>query len=328
MAQAFRASNRLDPRLDLDGKTCFLLQEQWRGYKNIDRNRKKQKALPASVLRKMFEVSTTDWEIALTYLLVLALFFAMRSCEYLETRYAEESKRTKILRCKNITFKKDGKVLNHALSFEILASADMVIILFEFQKNDWRNHSVHMFCTGDSFLCPVVAAAFTVKRVLRIPGGSEESKICTFISSDGKISCINSSQALLRLRAVVDLIGSHQLGFTKDEIGLHSIRSGGAMAMFLSGVPTIIIMRIGRWSSEAFLEYIREQVEQFTLGVSKRMLQFENFNTIHFGSALTQEIGGQDGNFIEADKSDGDPIPISHEIQFTESSLGNLSISR
>ena len=117
----------------------------------------------------------------------------MRSCEYLETRYAEESKRTKILRCKNITFKKDGKVLNHALSREILASADMVIILFEFQKNDWRNHSVHMFCTGDSFLCPVVATAFTVKRVLRIPGGSEESKICTFISSDGKISCINSS---------------------------------------------------------------------------------------------------------------------------------------
>ena len=98
--------------------------------------------------------------------------------------------------------------------------------------------------------------------------------------------------------------------------------------MFLSGVPTIIIMRIGRWSSEAFLEYIREQVEQFTLGVSKRMLQFENFNTIHSSSALTQEIGGQDGIFIEADKSDGDPIPISHEIQFTESSLGNLSISR
>ncbi len=278
----------------------------------------------------MFEMSSTEWEIALTYLLILALFFAMRSCEYLETRYAEESKRTKILRCRNITFKKDGKRLSHSLSLEILASADMVIILFEFQKNDWRNHSVHMFRTGDDLLCPVVAAAFTVKRVLRIPGATADSKICSFVSSDGKISCINSSQALPRLRAVVDLIGPSQLGFTKDEIGLHSVRSGGAMAMFLSGVATIIIMRIGRWSSEAFLEYIREQVEQFTMGVSKKMLQFENFNTIDSGSAAlgtSQESSNLDKIFIEADKSGGAPIPISHEIQFTGTSLGNMNLS-
>ena len=215
VAQAFRASNRPDPRLDLDGKTCFLLQEQWRGYKNTDKNRKKQKALPASVLRKMYEFSSTDWEFALTHLFVLALFFALRSCEYMETRYPEESKRTKILRCKNFTFKKNGCRLNHSLPFETLASADLVIILFEFQKNDWRNHSVHMFCNGDPFLCPVRAAAFTVKRVMKIPGATADSKICSFSSSDGKISCINSAQALPRLRAVVGLIGPESLGLQK-----------------------------------------------------------------------------------------------------------------
>ena len=102
VAQAFRSSDREDPRLDRDGKTCFLLQEQWRGYKNTDGNTKKQKALPASVLRKMNELSTTPWEVAVTHLLILGLFFAMRSCEYLETRYPEESRRTRILRIKNI----------------------------------------------------------------------------------------------------------------------------------------------------------------------------------------------------------------------------------
>ena len=80
-----------------------------------------------------------------------------------------------------------------------------------------------------------------------------------------------------RLRSVVTLIGEEDLGFTKDDIGLHSIRSGGAMAMFLSGTSVIIIQRVGRWSSEAFLEYIREQVESFTLDVSKNMLKFEEF---------------------------------------------------
>jgi len=63
----------------------------------------------------------------------------------------------------------------------------------------------------------------------------------------------------------VILIGKEVLGFTELEIGLHSIRSGGAMAMFLSGVSMIIIQRVGRWRSDAFLEYIRDQVESFTL---------------------------------------------------------------
>ena len=99
------------------------------------------------------------------------------------------------------------------------------------------------------------------------------------------------------------------------------------MAMFLSGVTTIIIMRIGRWSSEAFLEYIREQVEQFTLGVSKKMLQFENFSTIDSGPGEgAQDSDGLNEIFIEADKSGGAPIPIAHEIQFTETALGNMSL--
>ena len=75
------------------------------------------------------------------------------------------------------------------------------------------------------------------------------------------------------------LIGKDVLGFNKDDIGLHSILAGVEMAIFLSGTSFIIIMRVGRWLSEAFLEYIREQVDYFTIGVSQRMLKFgENLN--------------------------------------------------
>ena len=80
-----------------------------------------------------------------------------------------------------------------------------------------------------------------------------------------------------RLRNTVAVIGKEVLGFTKDDVGLHSIRSGGAMAMFLSGVSDIIIQRVGRWESTAFMEYIREQVETFTYGVSTKMLKYESF---------------------------------------------------
>ena len=75
-----------------------------------------------------------------------------------------------------------------------------------------------------------------------------------------------------------------------------------------------------------FLEYIREQVEQFILGVSQKMLQFENFNTIE--STSVQISGQLNPIFIEADKRDGAPIPISHEIQFTGMSLGSLNLGK
>ena len=61
------------------------------------------------------------------------------------------------------------------------------------------------------------------------------------------------------------------LHIKKSEIGTHLIRSGAAMAMFLSDCSVCQIMMIGRWSSSAFLRYIRKQVEQFSHNVSKQM---------------------------------------------------------
>ena len=45
--------------------------------------------------------------------------------------------------------------------------------------------------------------------------------------------------------------------------------------MFLGECPIYTIMMIGRWSSDAFLWYIRKQVEQFSHNVSNRMLHFQ-----------------------------------------------------
>ena len=60
-----------------------------------------------------------------------------------------------------------------------------------------------------------------------------------------------------------------------EEVGTHSVRSGAAMAMYLGECPVYTIMMIGRWSSDAFLRYIRKQIEQFSHNVSCKMLKFE-----------------------------------------------------
>ncbi|KAL7464557.1 hypothetical protein ACHAXS_004893 [Conticribra weissflogii] len=77
------------------------------------------------------------------------------------------------------------------------------------------------------------------------------------------------------LEAGVAAVGYKKIGIAKNEIGTHSLRSGAAMAMYLGECPVYTIMMIGRWSSDAFLRYIRKQVEQFSHNVSARMLRFQ-----------------------------------------------------
>jgi len=168
-------------------------------------------------------------------------------------------------------------------------------------------------------LCPVKAAARTVKRVRNISGSSDESKICSFFTENGKVTNINLAQVLPRLRAIVRIIGEDILGFKDTYIGLHSLRSGGAMAMFLSGVSTIVIRRIGRRMSDAFLEYISEQVESFTFGVAQRMLDFEHFHTINANASIIPDF--------EEHNEDG-PFEITHEdVHIKEFALGEGSQS-
>jgi hypothetical protein len=80
------------------------------------------------------------------------------------------------------------------------------------------------------------------------------------------------------LKATVAAIGIDKLGFGPDNIGTHSICAGSAMAMYLDGVPVFTIMFMGRrWSSNAFLKYIRRQVEQFSHNVASRMIKNQQF---------------------------------------------------
>ena len=74
--------------------------------------------------------------------------------------------------------------------------------------------------------------------------------------------------------------GETKLGIHRSEIGTKSIRSGAAMAMYLSGVPVFSIMLIGRWSTTAFLKYIRKQVQEFSHRISSMMIEVQTFTHV------------------------------------------------
>ena len=278
----FQANNWRDPRLDSSDLRSFLLSRLFRAYRNTDPDVQHQKAIPVSLIRSIFASASTSFEFFQAHLLIVAFFFAMRSCEYTKVSqneiHPEASRRTKLLCLRNFRFFCGSRLLD--TFHDDLFSADSLSITFEFQKNDARQETVTQEKSKDPILCPVRSAASIIMFMLQIPGVSPDTSINSFYCGDGRVTLVTSSMILHTLRAAADSMGPDVLGFSSSEIGCHSIRSACAMALFLAGYPEFTIMLAGCWRSYSFLRYICKQVQQFFSGISSRMLHREHFFTI------------------------------------------------
>ena len=237
------------------------------------------------MIRHLHSSSKSELDKAIAQLCTGAIFFCLRSCEYLKVPQQEDRK-TKLLRIRNVRFFKCGKNVTH--SSPSLSSSDIVSITFEDQKNREKFDTVNLHRSEDEVLCPVKAWASTIKRLWSYPKTSKNTPVNLFLSKN-KLYEISSKKIIDTLQKAVTEIGEKSLGFKKEEIGTHSIRSGGAMAMYLAKIQIFSIKMIGRWKSDAFLRYIRKQVQQFTENISDRMVLQEKFSHIPEFNASDQK---------------------------------------
>jgi hypothetical protein len=276
VAQKFKAAFRPDPRADSTGSISILIKRQTKGYKNQDPSVQHEKALPCSFYRHLLQASVTQFDIGVAHLCIGALFFAMRSCEYTKVN---GTRRTKTLTIADFQFYRNRRLVPHHDSE--LHLADTVSITFRYQKRDERDDTITQHRTLDHTLCPVKAWAYTIRRLLRLPGVHPSTTVDTFMDpSNGNPSRFTAAGLLALFRANARAMGQENLGFPAELLGTHSNRSAAAMAMYLNGIPPYTIMLLGRWSSDAFLLYIRKQVQEFSRGVSSRMINTSSFYTI------------------------------------------------
>ena len=271
VASTFRENDRPNPTKDEDGELGRLLSRQYRAYRNEDPNPVRQKCILPRVFKELQKNKLSETKRAIGELAGSAFFFANRSCEYLKVPQSEK-RRTDILRLRNVRFFSKGRLLSH--DNPRLEYADCVSRTFERQKKDERMDTVTQMATGDATLCPVRLDAALVRRIRKYPGSSDNTPVSA-VWRNSRIEHVTSEEMIEALQAAVKAIGEELLGIKAEEVGTHSIRSGSAMAMFLGECPVYTIMMIGRWSSDAFLRYIRKQVQQFSHNVSCRMLRFE-----------------------------------------------------
>ena len=196
MGSSFRDNFRRDHRLDEDGKPSRVLSKQYKGYKNKDPTESQQKALPICVAKQVIQDQATAKAQASGKLIVGAMVFAMRSCEYLHVP-ASETRRTKVLTLHNLRFFQHGKELPH--NHSQLHAADTIIITFVFQKSDERNEEVTMHCTADPSLCPVKVYAALVRRIRTHPKANDSSPIHLFTDGERNLKPITSAHTRLTL---------------------------------------------------------------------------------------------------------------------------------
>jgi hypothetical protein len=216
---------------------------------------------------------------ALSTLVIGAFFFACRSCEYLKVVVRGK---TKILRLRNIIFTTDDYQTIHHTDIQLEQKSFYVSITFEDQKNNMKNETRSQQRNNDPVLCPVRAWAQTVTRILSYPSQGPDSTVNVFMSQAGNKSSIQYlSQNTLNiyLRATIQMKSPNYFGYSHNSIGTHSVRSGAAMALYLGDTHPHKIMLLGRWSSDAFLVYLRPQVLSSFAQLSTHMLQNEDFRS-------------------------------------------------
>ncbi len=253
-----------------------------KAFDNADPPPHRQKAITPKFIRKFYQLLTGPTgsvqhpPYTQTADITLgAYFFAMRSCEYTKTARPGRTKRVR-LGC--IVFRtRTRRVIDHS-DPNLLTSAAYVTIVFEDQKNGKKMDARTQRRSGHRFLCPVLRWGSAVRRIIAtIPNYTEQTNLCSVLL-DGEVLDISNSFVRKLLRHTCELYGGHTtFGFHPHEIGNRSIRSGAAMSLFLMDHSPAKIMILGRWSSDAFLVYIRPQVLEWTHNMSCDMLYLDSF---------------------------------------------------
>ena len=123
---SFRTHLRPDPSLDDSGARAMILTRQIQGYITDDPAPKHERCLPLSVYRRIHSTDVCLLTEALGQLIIISLFFGMRSCEYTTT---SGTRKTKLIQLEDIRFFIKNREISKTNHFHI-ASPDKVTVTF------------------------------------------------------------------------------------------------------------------------------------------------------------------------------------------------------
>ena len=279
ISKTIQLAGKHSPIYREDGKSYNLSTARLlEGYRREDPPAVPQLAVPISVPNQCYKLamqSSSPKEEATGQLIIIAFYYLLRVGEYTKPRYVTRggkrirATRTKQFSVGNIGFFKNGKIIPRSSPLEVLLSCDSATLKISNQKNGRMGDTIHQEAVPDAPACPVKALAYRVHHILS-HGGNNDNLLCDYFNND-ECDSITSNDIILAIRHAGKVLKLHEQAIDTDLIGAHSLRAGGAMALKLSGASDTIIMKVGRWRSLTFTQYIHNQIAHLSKDISKKM---------------------------------------------------------
>jgi hypothetical protein len=259
------------------------------GFRREDPPSTPQLAVPITVANACFEAAlrSTDPRVQATgQLVIIAFYYLLRVGEYTKPRTITRNTvrvsatRTKQFRYNNVGFFNKNEVISRKMPLSSLLQCDSATLKISNQKNGRMGETIHQKSTRSN-LCPIKALAHRIDHINAHNGG-DDRLLCDYFDN-GEWHSIRSNDVIQMVRAAAKSLRLDKQGIDPDLIGAHSLRAGGAMALKLHGFDNITIMKMGRWTSLTFTQYIHNQIAHLAKDISKKMsipLPFLNIASI------------------------------------------------
>ena len=261
------------------------------------------------------QTDSTELTKAVADCTLMAFTYLLRVGEYTRKGVRNNTKQTEEFEVRDVCFFARDPVTHNlriinpsSAPASALLNAHGISLRLRNQKNGWKNVCIFQEANGNVYNCGVRAIA---RRVLHIRShtsswnAAKNMPLSTYFER-GVRKHVTQEDISRGLKMAATMLNyPSEKNIPIDRVDTHSLRGGGANALALSGYEDREIMKMGRWRSATFMEYIREELACFSAGMSANMKRKFNFMHVANGAAhdVTSTTLTMDYNTVPADET-------------------------
>jgi len=248
---------------------------QMETYHREDPATEKQVAVPVYIPNFIFldtRNSNNRRVKAIGELTLIAFYFLLRVGEY--TYHGKGIRRTQQFRLCDLKFFTKGHQIQPGQLPTLAGIIDLVSMTIDNQKNGHQGQTLsHHALTDNNLCCPVRALVSCTLDMIK-DGAQQDTLICAFRESPTMAwQHVRSKDMVKAVKDAVKIKKTKDNGFVESKVGSHSLRAGGAMALYITKHSVIEIQWAGRWTSMTVMEYIHGQLDVVSKGLTQAMSQ-------------------------------------------------------
>ena len=183
-------------------------------------------------------------------------------------------------------------------------TADGATLTLSNQKNGWQNVSIHHEWNGDDILDAIRALGRRYCHIRQHMNNDWSTLLSAVFTNAGRVD-VTDKDVSQSLKTAAKVLQYPELkGIPIERVNTHSLRIGGANALALAGYNEMQIQKMGRWRGDTFKIYVREQLSNFSEGMSRAMKTSFGFVNVEGGVlhditptvlAMPYNVGVSDG---------------------------------